>query len=38
MPGGKRSYHPKSPVTIAALLVLLSILIWVVFSQMGWFR
>lgn len=38
MPGSRRVYHPKSPVTIAALLVLLFILIWVVLSQTGLLR
>jgi len=38
MPGGTRLYHPKSPVTIAALVVLVFILIWVALSQIGWLR
>src|SRR5690242_19593716 len=37
-PVGDGFFHPESPVTIAALLVLLSILIWVVLSQIRTLR
>ena len=36
MPGGTRFGHPSSPVTISALIVLLIVLIWVIFSHLGW--
>jgi hypothetical protein len=36
MPGGTRFGHPRSPVTISALIVLLIVLIWVIFSRLGW--
>lgn len=38
MPGGARFYHPKSPITIAALVALLFILICVALWQLGWLR
>jgi len=38
VPGFPRFYRPSSPITIAALVVLLAILAWVFASQVGWLR
>jgi hypothetical protein len=38
MPGGTRFGHPRSPVTLAAVLVLLLVLVWVILHVLGWLR
>jgi len=38
MPGGTRIEGPKSPVTLAAVVVLLVVLVWVILHVSGWLR
>src|SRR5580692_3594113 len=38
MPGGTRFGRPSGPVTLAAVVVLIFILLWVLLSNLGWTR
>jgi hypothetical protein len=38
MPGGTRFERPSSPVTLAAVVVLIFIVLWVLLSNLGWIR
>lgn len=38
MPGGRRIGRPSGPVAAAAVVVIIFILLWVLFSNLGWMR
>jgi len=38
MPGGTRFGHPRSPVTLVAVVILLFVLVWVILHVSGWLR